>query len=95
MAAVTQNGVSPSLIEIGARWLAKSIARRRSARSQRSALGQYLAEVLGTLLAMGALTVAAFAVSFALGMAATGVALLLIDFKVTVVRRARATAGRR
>lgn len=95
MAAVTQNSVGPSLIESGATWLAKSIARRRSARGQRSALGQYLAEVLGTLLAMGCLSVAAFAVGFALGMAVAGVSLLLIDYEVTKVRRARSSAGRR
>jgi hypothetical protein len=87
-----------SLIEIVFGAAAKSMARRRQARTARgtrSAVGEYLAEVLGTLLAMSALTVAAFAVAFALGMAVAGVALLLLDFKVAMVRRARAARGGR
>jgi hypothetical protein len=93
--AVMQNAPSASLIESAARWLAASTARRRAKRGSRPGILGAVGEVFGTLLAMGCLSVAAFAVGFALGMAAAGVALLLLDFKVTVVRRTRAAQGRR
>lgn len=95
MAAVTQNSVGPSLIESGATWLAKSIARRRTVRGQRGGVLGALGELLGTFAALACFVIAAFAAGFVIGMAVSGVALLLADFKVTVVRRSRAAQGRR
>lgn len=91
-----QIGQPTSLVEMAARGVAGMLARRRQARARqgRSALGEYLAECLGTVLAMVCLTVAAFTAGAVLGFAVSGVALLLVDFKVAVVRRARAVRRR-
>ena len=93
---VAVQGQPTSLVEMAARGIAGMLARRRQARARqgRSAIGEYLAECLGTVLAMVCLTVAAFAVAYALGFLASAVALLLLDFKITVVRRSRAVRRR-
>jgi hypothetical protein len=85
-----------SLVEMAARGVAGMMARRRQARSRkgRSAVGEYLTETLGTILAMACLTVAAFTAGAVLGFVASGVALLLVDFKVAVVRRSRSARRR-
>jgi hypothetical protein len=90
MVAVSANGTS-SLIELGAARIGQAMAARRAKRQGRSGIFAFIGEVLGTVLAMAAFTVAAFAVGFVLGMCVTGVAVLLLDFKVSMVRRARAT----
>lgn len=81
-----------SIIELGATQLGALMARRRARREGRGGIFHFVGEVLGTVLALACLVVSAFVVGFAVGMAAAGVALLLLDFKVAVVRRARATA---
>lgn len=83
-----------SILELSARGVASFLAARRARRGERGSIFGFLGELLGTLLAMTAFTVAAFAVGFALGMVVAGVALLLLDFKISVVRRARATTRR-
>jgi len=93
----TQVSTQPtSLIEMAARGVAGMMARRRQARARkgRSALGEYVVETLGTILAMACLIVAAFTAGAVLGFAASGVALLLVDFKVAVVRRSRSARHR-
>lgn len=83
-----------SLLEIGAGSLAAVFAARRKRRGDRPGLLSYVGELLGTVLALACLCVAAFVAGFALGMAAAGVALLLLDFKIAVVRRAASARGR-
>lgn len=86
-----------SLIELGAAKIGAAIAGRRAKRGNRAGIFSFVGELLGTLLAMVAFTVAAFTVGFALGMCVAGVAVLLLDFKVSMTRRARAAQppGRR
>lgn len=79
-----------SLIEIGAAKLGATMAARRSKRDGRGGIFAFIGELFGTVAALACLTVAAFTVGFAVGMAAAGVAMLLLDFKVAVVRRVRA-----
>jgi hypothetical protein len=95
---VTTAAPPTSLVEIALTAMARGMARRREARARRgtpSAIAEYVTGILGTLLAMGCLTVAAFTVGFALGFTVAGIALLLLDFKAAVVRRARHARGRR
>jgi hypothetical protein len=92
MVAVTANG-SASLIELGAAKIGKMAAARKARRDGRSSIFAFIGELLGTVVALACLTVAAFVAGFAVGMVAAGLAVLLLDFKVAVVRRARATAS--
>lgn len=85
-------GQPDSLIDIGLRWVAASAARRRTRRGNRPSLLAPLGQLLGTLAALTAFTIAAFAVGFALGMTISGVALLLLDFKISRVRRGYAAS---
>jgi fructose-specific phosphotransferase system IIC component len=91
------NGAVPtSLLELGARKVAGFAARRKRERTGagRRALS-FVGEVLGTVLALACVVVAAFAAGFVIGFLVSGLALLLLDFKVTVVRRSRAGGQRR
>ncbi len=96
MAAIPA-GQTSSLIELGAAKIGAVMAGRRAKRQGRTGIFAFIGEVFGTLLAMVAFTVAAFAVGFVVGMCVTGVAVLLLDFKVSMTRRARAAQppGRR
>jgi len=85
-------GQTSSLIELGAAKIGAVMAGRRAKRDGRGGIFSFLGELFGTLAAMACFVVAAFVVGFAVGMSAAGVALLLIDFKVSMMRRARATA---
>lgn len=86
-----------SLLEMGARGIAAVAARRREKRAGRPGILAFVGDLLGTLAALTCFVVAAFLVAVALGMAVAGVALLLLDFKVTMIRRTRAAQqpGRR
>lgn len=92
-----RNGVSPSLIEAGF----EAIATRKAQRPRRQGPGlaarlwAAVSGVLGTLAALVCFTVAAFAVGFVLGMAVAGVSFLLLDFKVSLMRRAAHERGQR
>lgn len=88
--SATVPGQSTSLIEMGAQGIARFAARRRAARAGRPGALSFLGELSGTLAALTCFVVAAFLVTLALGLAVAGVALLLLDFKITVIRRARA-----
>lgn len=90
--APTTNGQPVSLLELGAGKVAGLAARRRRNRGDRPRRGVMSAvgELLGTLAALACFVIASFAVGFVVGMAVAGVALLLLDFKVTVIRRNRA-----
>lgn len=83
-----------SLIEIGAAKVAAISAARRSRAASRPDRGpgalSAVGEALGTVAALACFVVAAFALGWVIGFAVTGVALLLLDFKATVIRRARA-----
>lgn len=95
MATMTAERPATSLLELGAGRLAAAFARRRQRRGNRPGLLAYVGELLGTILALACLTVAAFVgAGLVLGLLAAGVAILLLDFKVAVVRRAMATRGR-
>lgn len=96
-AAPPTNGQPVSLLELGAGKVAGLAARRRAKRAARSGRGVWTAvgELAGTVAALACFTIAAFAAGFIVGMAVAGVALLLLDFKVTVVRRARAAGPQR
>lgn len=103
MVAVPHDTPRVSLIEAGlARFAAMSGGRSRRATSpgrvRRSvaAFGRGVADTIGTLAALACFTVAAFLVGMVVGMVVAGVALLLLDFKVSVSRRARraGTGGR-
>ena len=90
------NSTTPSLIELGAAKLATFSATRRQARADRRPRGvvSFIGEMLGTLAALACFVVAAFALGFIIGMAVAGVALLLLDFKASMIRRARAAQRR-
>lgn len=91
MVAVPANG-SASLIELGAVKLGQMRAARRARRGERGGIFSFLGEVLGTVVALACLTLAAFiGVNVAVGLVVAGIAVLLLDFKVAVIRRARAT----
>lgn len=78
-----------SLIE----WFIAALKSRRGA-VRRGGIFAIIGELLGTMAALVCFVVAAFAVGFVLGMVVAGIALLLLDLKVALLRRARA-AGRR
>lgn len=92
--APTNGHVGPSLLEMGVRKVAGIAAGRKRERTGglRRALG-FVGELVGTVLALACVVVAAFAAGFVIGFLVSGVALLLLDFKVTVVRRARANSA--
>lgn len=90
MVSATVPGQATSLLEIGARGIAAAAARRREKRAGRPGVLAFAAELFGTLAALVCFVIASFAVGFVVGMAVSGVALLLLDFKITVIRRARA-----
>lgn len=83
-----------SLIEYGFRRMAAArVARRRERTGPgliRRTVGA-VGEVFGTAAALACFVVAAFTAGFVIGFAVSGVALLLLDFKITIVRRARAS----
>lgn len=89
--APTTNGQPVSLLELGAGKVAGLVARRKD-RGDRPRRGVVSAvgELLGTLAALACFVIASFAVGFVVGWVVAGVALLLLDFKITVIRRNRA-----
>ena len=97
MVSTTVPGQATSLIEMGAQGIARIAARRRAARAGRPGALAFIGELIGTLAALTCFVVAAFLVTLTLGMAVAGVAMLLLDFKITVIRRARTAlqSGRR
>lgn len=80
-----------SLVEAGAQWA----AQRRTRTKERTGTGvfaratQAISDVFGTFVALACFVIAAFLVGAVLGFAVAGVALLLLDFKASVSRRAR------
>lgn len=98
MVAVPVKNVPPlSLVEQGVAWMGRR-ARVRAARTGRpvapSVVGWWLAELLGTLGALGAFTVGAFLYAPPLlAYVVLGVALLVLDTKVSGARRRRAAAS--
>jgi Flp pilus assembly protein TadB len=90
MVAVPANG-NASLIELGAVKLGQLRAARRARRGERGSIFAAIGEVAGTVVALACLTLAAFiGVNVAVGLVVAGIAVLLLDFKVAVVRRTRA-----
>lgn len=99
MVALQEGGVvSPSLIEVGARKLASVRAARRDGHTSsgtlaglRRAWDGFLG-IVGTLAALVFFVTAAFHLpgvfGSVFGWAVAGVAMLLLDFKVSLVRRA-------
>jgi len=90
---------SPSLIEVGARKLTeiRAAAANRATGNKRGKLRSVfgiVGDVLGTLVALVFFVIAAFLVGAIVGFAVAGLAMLLLDFKISLVRRARATERR-
>src|SRR5690348_11435894 len=91
MVALTE---SPSLVELGARKLAAVGTDRRARKAQRdrpatpAVTRQVALDIMGTLVALVFFVTAAFLVGQVVGFAVAGVAMLLLDFKVSVSRRA-------
>lgn len=83
-------------MEVGAAKLGAVLARRRARRAARPRRGvmAFVGEVFGTLAALACFVTAAFTVGFVLGMTVAGLALLVLDFKIALVRRARTTHRR-
>jgi hypothetical protein len=98
MVALQQDEGAPSLIEMGARKLAAVRSNRKTPRDRpawlRTTWG-VLGDILGTLVALVFFVVAAFLAGPIIGYAVAGVAMLLLDFKVSVSRQARASRDRR
>lgn len=92
--APTNGHVGPSLIEMGVRKVAGLATKRKRTGATRRVLA-FVGELLGTVLALACVVVAAFATGFVIGFLVSGAALLLLDFKITVVRRTRASGGQR
>jgi hypothetical protein len=92
---------SPSLVEMGVRKLVDIRAERHDKKAQRDPLAwprrtwRVVSDILGTLVALVFFVIAAFLVGSIVGFAVAGVAMLLLDFKVSVSRRARAANERR
>ncbi len=100
--AVGTNGTAPveSLLGMGVRKVAEVSARRRATPRVRTGAARRalsgVAEALGTIAALLCLTVAVFvAAGLATGLASAGVAILLLDFKVTAIRNRAAQRARR
>lgn len=93
----TVNGQPVSLIELAGGKVAAMLAARRARRAGRPSRGIFsmIGQLLGTIVPLGCFVAAGFLVTLALGLAVTGVALLLLDFKITVIRRNRAAQRRR
>lgn len=92
--APTNGHVGPSLIEMGVRKMAGLATKRKRTGAARRAFA-FAGELIGTVLALACLVVAAFLLGAVVGFLVSGAALLLLDFKVTVVRRSRAGGQRR
>lgn len=92
--APTNGHVGPSLIEMGVRKVAGLATKRKRTGAARRAFA-FVGELIGTVLALACLVVAAFLLGTVVGFLVSGAALLLLDFKVTVVRRSRAGGQRR
>lgn len=96
MTTQTMNGVSPSLLESGFHAIGRARARRPRKQGPgllRRAWGA-VSGLLGTVAALVCLAIAGFGLGFFIGMAGVGLALLLLDTKVTLVQRARAQERR-
>lgn len=91
---------TPSLLEAGVRKLQAVKSRRLKGEGAGllRRVWNVATDVTGTVLALACFVIAAFMVGAILGYAVAGVAFLLLDFKASLIRRARAssqTAGRR